>query len=479
MIFDRTKWILLLRCGVLVIVLSLLQFGSALGQETPDDPETEAVVFFNKGQDLHASGDLKGAIALYEKALKLIPDFPEAELQRGNAFLALGDIESAEASFRRTLSLRQDWSLALANLGSLLVKRDKLDEAKQFLKRAIEVDPENTPGYVAMATLAIKSNAPAAELRDLHKKIAFMAAASKSVASIWSAKANIEAALGEKKAAAFSATRSLEIDAKNISMLALLASIALDAADPAQADFHIARIEALEPSAPELPLLTARALIVKGKEAEALKFIGSVAAPTVELLDLKSRLASSISTDIGALEKRLESDPRNATVLGRLCSLHRIKEPVKSMEFCRRAAEAEPGNIEHAIGYGAAMLQARDFQNAAALFQKLLVAAPDNFTLRANFSTALFQLKRYNEAKTQFQWLIERQPENVAAYFFLAVSHDQLGELPDAAANYQIFLKKADPKTNELEIEKIRLRMPVLQRELDAGKGRKNARTKS
>jgi tetratricopeptide (TPR) repeat protein len=149
------------------------------------------------------------------------------------------------------------------------------------------------------------------------------------------------------------------------------------------------------------------------------------------------------------------------------------------MEFCRRASDAEPNKIEHAIGYGAALVQAKQYAPAAALFQKLAGVAPDNLTVRANFATALFQLKRYNEAKAQFIWLTEKQPSNAAAYFFLAVAHDELAEYPDAMANYQLFLKHADPKANELEIDKVNLRLPILQKQLDAGKGRKkNAKTK-
>jgi tetratricopeptide (TPR) repeat protein len=452
---------------------------SIRAQEVQDDPEAEAILLFNKGQDAHQAGDLKGAIEFYEKALKLIPEFPEAELQRGSAFQALGNLDSAEASFRRAVALREDWSLALANLGTLLVKRGKYDEAKPFLKRGVELDKENTPAYLALSTLAIRTNAPAQELEEFHKKITAMTAASKGIASVWAAKASLENALGDKKAAAASAARALELDAKNTGMLALLAAIALDAGDPELGDAQIKKIEALEPAAPELSILKTQSLLAKGKDQDALKFIDAVSSPSKELMDLKARIEASNSTDAAALEKKLEADPRDLAVLSRLCSINRVKDPARAMDFCRRAAEAEPGNIEHAIGFGAAMLQAKQFAQAEGLFQKLIASAPDNFTLRANLATALFQLKRYNEAKVHFHWLVEKQPENAAAYFFLAVSHDQLQEFGDAAANYQIFLKKADPKVNQLEIDKVNLRLPILQRQLDAGKGRKNAKTKS
>src|SRR5258708_9281201 len=65
-------------------ILLLQTFAVAQG-----DDSTDAVAVFNEAQDLHEKGDLAGAIALYEKALKIVPEFPEAAYQRGVAKLSL------------------------------------------------------------------------------------------------------------------------------------------------------------------------------------------------------------------------------------------------------------------------------------------------------------------------------------------------------------------------------------------------------
>ena len=44
-----------------------------------DDPVQDAVAIFNQAQEIHEKGDIAGAIALYKKALKVFPDFPEAD----------------------------------------------------------------------------------------------------------------------------------------------------------------------------------------------------------------------------------------------------------------------------------------------------------------------------------------------------------------------------------------------------------------
>jgi len=150
--------------------------------------------------------------------------------------------------------------------------------------------------------------------------------------------------------------------------------------------------------------------------------------------------------------------------LERLCILSRTENPQKSLDYCRRASELEPNNINHAVSFGAALVQAKRFPEAANFLLKIKQLAPDNYTARANLAAALFQLKRFQEAKTEYAWLTERQPDLSVGYYFLAIAHDNLGEYIDAMANYQQFLRLADPKVNQLEIDKVNLRLPSLDK---------------
>ena len=74
------------RIGTLVLCFTALAMFTALtvsaqGEAADDD----AVAVFNQAQEVHEKGDLAGAIALYDKALKIMPEFPEAEYQIGRA----------------------------------------------------------------------------------------------------------------------------------------------------------------------------------------------------------------------------------------------------------------------------------------------------------------------------------------------------------------------------------------------------------
>src|SRR3982751_5418920 len=72
-------------------------------QEPFGDDATDPVRLFERGQSAHARGELEKALVFYEQALKVRPEFPEAEFQRGNALASLGRLSEAEAAFRSAI----------------------------------------------------------------------------------------------------------------------------------------------------------------------------------------------------------------------------------------------------------------------------------------------------------------------------------------------------------------------------------------
>lgn len=429
---------------------------------------------FNKGQDAHEKGDLADAVRLYEQALAIVPGFPEAELQRGNALVSLGRVEDAEKAFRHAVELRADWTIALASLGSLLVQNGKYLEAESFLLKAVELDGLNFPAFSALTELRVRTNAKPEVLRDLLGKVRELTEKAKAPASVWAARAALEGSLADHAGSKKSAATALELDPKNRFALSQSINTALAVDDSTGAEGYLKRLEAIAPGAQPVKLLRVRVLLAQGKIDDASRLLDSFAHSDADGLALKEAIRLSRSTNVSELEKLLESDPKNASVLGRLCSTLRTVDPERSADYCRRAFEAEPQNVGHAIGYGAALVQAKRYEAAVTVLSRIVASAPENATAHANLATALFQLKRFPEAKVEYRWLADKQPNLAAAYYFLGITHDQLGEYMDAMANYQQFLRLADPAVSKEEIEKVNLRLPVLQKQIKDGKGKKN-----
>jgi tetratricopeptide (TPR) repeat protein len=172
-----------------------------------------------------------------------------------------------------------------------------------------------------------------------------------------------------------------------------------------------------------------------------------------------------------ALEKLLEKNPRSAMLLGRLGASYRTDDPARSLDFYRRAAEIQPDAPEYALGYGAALVQARRFADAVQILKQVVRATPESYAAHANLAIALYEAKRYQESIPEYEWLLTKKPDAVVAHYFIATAHDYLGEYSQALASYEKFLSVADAKTNQLEIDKIKLRLPSLQRQIKLGQG--------
>ena len=459
----------------LTVLFILLSFSAAtFAQEKVDDEAEDPVEIFNQGQAAHEKGDLQAAIVLYDKALKIIPEFPEAEYQKGVGLNALGKTDEAEKAFRRAIELRADWTLPMANLGLLLVRKNQFAEAEKILTKAIELDGRNFPALAALTELRIASKAKPEILGELLEKIKTLSVKANPTASVWASRGILESYLGDKAAAKTSLNNAIEIDSRNTTALTERAEIALSEGDTNRASDIIKTLAEISPDSFNNKMLQARIYVETGKSDEAFKILDTIKNPTADVAALRDKILANNSSNALDLEKQLEKNTKNVFILGRLCTVLRADNPPKAIDYCRRASEAEQNNINHAIGYGAALVQAKRFDDAANLFRRLAEFAPDNYTVRANYATALFQLKKFPEAKSEYIWLTEKQPNLAIAFYFLGITHDQLGEYLDAMANYQQFLRLADQTQNKLEIEKVNLRLPVLQKQIKDKKGKKN-----
>lgn len=462
----------------IVMLLIMVAFSvlavAAQDSDIDDDSTDDAVAIFNEAQTLHEKGKLAEAIVLYEKAISVLPEFPEAEYQRASALQSLGKNDAAEKGFRRAVELKPDWTLAMTSLGSLLVRLGNFSEAESLLTNTLETEPHNQTALTALVELRLTTKASKAALGDLLTKVSSLTAKANPTASLWSAKAALEFALGKTEQAKTSLARTLEIDPNNRIAMLQVADIALAEGDLRRANSLAAAIEKTGQNRDELLLLKANILVREGKFDEALKHLDAVSRSNAAATSLRTQIVANSSQNPGDLEKLLETDARNVELLGRLCNLYRKDDPQKALVYCRRANSLDPTNASHAVGYGAALVQAKQYDAAVNLLRNILQKVPDNRTARANLATALFQLDRYSEAKPEYEWLSAKEPTLAAPYYFLGIIHDHLTEYMDAMANYQSYLRLADPVANKLDIEKVDLRLPQLQKLIKEGKGKKN-----
>src|SRR5262249_7958231 len=135
------------------------------------------------------------------------------------------------------------------------------------------------------------------------------------------------------------------------------------------------------------------------------------------------------------------------------------------------ANHIDPSNPKYATGYAAALVQSRRFAEAVTILRRVLEIDKDDYTAHTNLAIALFELKRFAEAVPVYEWIAASRPDLASTYFYIAIANDKLGEYQQALDSYEKFLARADAKQNQLEIEKVNLRLPRLRDQIKQGQG--------
>ena len=472
---NRSTWkkvLLVVTAFTLFCVSSAAQTEEAFG-----DAATDPVRLFERGQSAHARGELEKAIGFYEQAIKVRPEFPEAEFQRGNALASLGRLPEAEAAFRLAISYKKNWSLPFTALGALLMRQQRDTDAEQQFRHALVVDNKDGVALRLLAEIRLRAG-DVTQALDLAKRAT---AIPEAPASAWVVLALAEKANGNKAAAKTTLDRVLAEEPENLAALLERAELFVDEKNFELAIADLKTAAKLKPADKVVASRLADALQKAGKADEALA-VAKTAGLEVQLPaagggvvgtpeEIEAANSDDPATARKALEKLLEKNPRNAMLLGRLGASYRTDDPARSLDFYRKASEIQPEAPEYALGYGAALVQARRFPEAAYVLRKVVRVTPENYTARANLATALYESKRYQEAIPQYEWIVASKPEVAVAHYFIATSHDYLGEYPEALASYEKFLSAADAKANQLEIDKVKLRLPMLKRQIQLKEG--------
>ncbi|MEM9540714.1 MAG: tetratricopeptide repeat protein [Cyanobacteria bacterium P01_E01_bin.42] len=102
----------------------------------------DAEAAFTQGVQLYEAGDFESAIAAWDKAIEIKPDYHQAWGNRGLGLKNLGRYEEAIASYDRALALKADFHKAWYNRGLALDELGRYEEAVIAYERVLELKPD-------------------------------------------------------------------------------------------------------------------------------------------------------------------------------------------------------------------------------------------------------------------------------------------------------------------------------------------------
>lgn len=106
-----------------------------------------------RGRDALAKKNQSEAITHFRKALFLYPEFFDAHLLLGMAFMDLRDWANAETAFNRALEIKPDDPTALFASGEVYWREKRHQEAEASLLAGLKLDEKNWHGYFTLGRL--------------------------------------------------------------------------------------------------------------------------------------------------------------------------------------------------------------------------------------------------------------------------------------------------------------------------------------
>ncbi len=338
----------------------------------------------NLGVALANEGRPAEAVALYERALALAPEYAEAHNNLGVALVALGRTDEAIAHYREAVRIWPRFPRAYGNLGAALAMVGRTDEGIDRLEEAIRQDPDYAEAHRNLGAALAARGDHAGALRQRREAVR----ARPDSATARNDLGVALAAAGQPAEAAAELREALRLkpdyaEAHNNLALALAAL-----GDAAGGEREYREALRLKPDYAEAHLNLGAALGAAGREEEAVE---------------EYRAALRLRPDWAEAHNNLG------------VALVALGRDGEALACFREAVRRKPGAAEAHKNLGLLLLSLGQVGDAIAAFHDAVRLDPALAEAHAGLGAALATAGRLEEAVTEFERTLELRPADAAA----------------------------------------------------------------
>ena len=398
-----------------------------------------AEAYFLRGVAKVVLGDYRGAKADFDRAIELNPNYTEACFFRGGAKVVLGDYRGAKADYDRAIELNSDYADTYINRGNINQILGHNSEAIADYNRAIELDPDDAGGYynrgIAKAELDKHSEAIADYDRAIKLKPDF--------AEAYNNRGNAKSKLGDHDSAIVDYDRAIELNPENAGAYNNRGNAKSELGDHEGAIVDCDRAIELDPDDVE-------AYNNRGNAKKDLGDYRGAIADYVRAIEIKPDYMNAYynrgiakadldkhSEAIADYDRAIKLKPDYAAAYNnRGGAKSKLGDHEGAIADYDRAIELKPDYADAYTNRGNAKSGLGDHEGAIADLDQAIELKPDFAEAYNNRGIAKSELADYYGAITDYDRTIELKPDDVNAYYNRGGAKSNLGDYHGAKADY-------------------------------------------
>jgi radical SAM protein with 4Fe4S-binding SPASM domain len=331
-----------------------------------------------KVDDLVAAKDFPTAYAALEQILFILPDDPFLLVTKGNLLVQMGDIDGARRTLTQATSSNPEYALAHGYLGAVLASQELYPEAEFYLRRAIELDPQNAVADKLLNSLPKQKNEMHSEAKNSNNE---SDSTNQNETEFSTIKANAPADHNQLL------PDTLELN-KKINELVLLADQAVKEGDWEQGYELLTKASLLEPDNPGIITGMGTCLLHKGNPLKALSLFRKVSILSPESPEAFNNLGVTyqfINAPFDAEEaftQAISLDQTNLQAQKNLafCYLQQDKRREDGINALISLSKNYPNDVDILVMLAGVDENTGNVKSAMEMYRKVLNLVPDNPT---------------------------------------------------------------------------------------------------
>ncbi|MGA2243224.1 MAG: tetratricopeptide repeat protein, partial [Verrucomicrobiota bacterium] len=368
------------------------------------------------GNALLQKGDVDEAIAHFQQALQIKPNYAEVHYNFGFALLKKGRVNEAIAQCQRALQIKPDYAAAHVNFGIALLQKGQVDEAITHFQQALQIKPDNAKARNNLGSALLQKG-------DVGEAIAQYQQALQIKPDYAEAHINLGNALLQKGGvdeAIIQYQQALQIKPDYAEGRNNLGNALLQKGQMDEAIVQYRKALQIKPDYAAAHVNFGIALLQKGQVDEAIVHFQKTLQLNPDFADAHYNLGKTLCQEgrvgeaITHLQKTLQIKPNSLDVLNNLAWLlatspdAHIRDGVQAVQYAERACELTHYGVPLFVGtLAAAYAEAGRFDDAISMAKKtcaLASAAGEQGLLKRNQDLLALYLKHqpYHEAAGTF-----------------------------------------------------------------------------